>query len=163
MRSPAPVTIITIELPADQSSRSTISWTISAMLGVQIRFVCLIAWIGWHSILLGREWVHDASFESRTRKRSFGSEVIVSGSLDNNDGVLNVVLLLSHANALDGCPEVTRLMLERLWLNEQLAKVIRHHPFGPMLCGINTDDSKPRPTDLLHTRPDDAVRFLKIR
>jgi hypothetical protein len=88
------------------------------MLSVQVRFIRLVAWIGRHSVLLGRERMYHACFKSGTGESVLGSEMVIAGTLDNDDDVLNVVLLLSMANLRDGCPEVTGLMLESLWLDE---------------------------------------------
>jgi hypothetical protein len=131
-----------------------------SMLSVQIGFVGLVTGISRHAILLGRERMHDARFKPGAGERTLGSEMVVSSSLQHDDGVLNIVLLLSLMNLRDGCLEVARLMLERLWLNEQPAKVIRHHPLGTILGWIDTDDGESITANLCNARRDDTARLL---
>jgi hypothetical protein len=82
--------------------------------------------------------------------------------LRNDDGVPDVMLLLYLANLRDGSLEVARLMLERLRLDDQFARVIRHHPLGSMLGRINTDDGEWITTDFGNPRRDHAVWLLQM-
>ena len=88
--------------------------------------------------------------------------MVITSSLHHDDGVPDVVLLLSLANLRNGRLEMARLMLERLWLNEQLAILIRHHPLGSILGWINTDDGESITTDLGNPRRDHSVGLLQM-
>ena len=78
-----------------------------SMLGVQVSFIRFVAWIGRHAVLLGRERMHNACFKSGSGESTLGSKMVIPGTLDDDDDVPTVVLLLSLANQRDGCPEVT--------------------------------------------------------
>ncbi len=53
-------------------------------------------------------------------------------------------------------------MLQCLWFDEQIAKVVGHHPFRAMLCGIDTHDGELLTAHLLHARRDDTICLLHI-
>ncbi|MCH7728035.1 MAG: hypothetical protein IH991_16395 [Planctomycetes bacterium] len=52
-------------------------------------------------------------------------------------------------------------MLQCLTLDEQIPKVVGHHPFRSMLGWIDTHDRKPLTANFLDTRPDDAIWVLE--
>ena len=74
----------------------------SSMLSKQIGLVGFVARIGWHPILFGGERMHDACFQASTGESPLGRQMVISGSFHDDDGVLNVVLLLGLANQLHG-------------------------------------------------------------
>ena len=102
----------------------------------------------------------DTRFKSSPGERSLGRQVVVSGSFHDDDGVLNVVLLLGFANLLHGHLEEGGLMLQRLGFDQQIAKVVGHHPLRPMLGRIDADDGELFTTHLLDPRCDDAGWLL---
>ena len=60
-----------------------------------------------------------------------------------NAHVLNVVLLLGLANELYyGKLEAGRLVRDRLWFDENVPKVISHHPLRTMFGWIDADDGE---------------------
>jgi len=81
------------------------------MLGIQIGSIRLDARVGRRPILLGRERMNDTCFKSSFGESPFGRQMIVPGSFQDHDRILNVVLLLSFANLLHRQPEEGRLML----------------------------------------------------
>ena len=89
--------------------------------------------------------------------------MVISSSLDDDDGVLDVVLFLGLANQLDGQFEAGRLVLQCSRLDEQVAKIVGHHPLRAMLGRIHTDDGEPFTAHLLDARSDDAIRVLQRR
>ena len=74
--------------------------------------------------------------------------MVVPGSFNDDNRVLDVMFLLSLANKCEGNLEMPRLVLKRLWLDEQFPDVARHHPFRAILSRIDTNDCKPVSTDL---------------
>ena len=52
-------------------------------------------------------------------------------------------------------------MLQNLGLDEDIAKVIGHHPRGTMFCWIDANDGEMLPSHLLNTRTDDSIGFLQ--
>ena len=71
------------------------------------------------------------------------------------------MLLLGLANLLYRQLKESRLMLKRLRLDEQVSKVVGHHPLGTMLGWIDTHDSEPFTSHLPDARADDAIRLLQ--
>ena len=130
------------------------------VLSVEIGSICFDARIGRHAILLGCERVQDACLKSSIGKSPLGSQVVISGAFYNDDGVLDLVLLLSCANLGRGQLEASRSMLQCLTLDQQVSKVVSHHPLGAMLRRIDANDGEPVPTDSGHTRRDDPTRLL---
>src|SRR5687767_458547 len=124
------------------------------MLRVQVSFISLVAWIGWHSVLLCRKRMDNTCFKSGVRERAFWTEMVVPCSFDDDNQILNLVLLLSLFNEGDCRLEMTSLVLKRSWRDKQLSKIIRHHPLGPMLCGINTYDGESVAADPYNSRRD---------
>ena len=105
--------------------------------------------------------MNDACFKAGFGKRPFGSQVVVARPFHDDDRVLNVVLLLSFPNLRDGQLEVDRSVLYRLRFDEQISKVVRHHPLGPMLGRIDAHDRKSVTPHLLDAGPDDSVGLLE--
>lgn len=132
------------------------------MLSIEIGFIGLIAGIGRHAILLGREGMHDACFKSCFGESPFGSQMIVSSSFHNDDRVLNVVLLLRFANPRHGQLEEDGLMLKCLAFDEQISKVVGHHPLRPMLGRIDANDGESGAADLRDPGSNDPTWLLQI-
>lgn len=132
------------------------------MLSIKIGFVGLIARVCGHAVLLGRERMYDAHFKTCFGECSFGNKMVIPGSFDNHDHVFDVVLLLDLTNLRHSHLEECRLMSQRLWRDKQLAKVIGHHPFGPLFGGINAHDGKSITADLGDARPDNAIGLLQV-
>ena len=105
--------------------------------------------------------MHDTGLESGTGEGTLGRQVVVACAFHDDDGVLNVVLLLGLANLLYRQLKESRLMLKRLRLDEQVSKIVGHHPLGTMLGWIDTHDSKPFTSHLPDARADDAIRLLQ--
>jgi hypothetical protein len=87
--------------------------------------------------------------------------VVVSCPLNDDDRILNVAFLLGLANPLHDQLEANRSVLQRLGFDEQVSKVISHHPFGPMLGWIDADDGEPLTAHLLDAGSDNAVGLLQ--
>ena len=131
------------------------------MLSKQIRLVGLVARISRHPILLGGKGMNDAGFKTGAGKGSLSRQVIVSSPLNDHDDVLNVVLLLGLADLLRGETKTRTAVLHRLWFDEDVSKVIGHHPGGAMFGWIDADDAEMLAPHFLNTRTDDAVWFLQ--
>ena len=98
--------------------------------------------------------------ESGTGEGSFGEQVVVASALDDDDGVLNAVLLLDLANLLHGQLKEGGLVLDSLGFDEDVPKIIRHHPLGTMLGRIDADDAELVTTHLLDAGTDHAIGLL---
>ncbi len=133
-----------------------------SVLSIQIGFIRFVARIGRHAILFGCERMHDACFKSSPGGSPFGRQLIIVGSFHDDDEILDVVLLPGLAKQFHCQLKEARLMLYRSGFNEQIPKVVGHHPLGPMLGWIDTHDGKPLTTNLLDAVSDDAIGFLQI-
>ena len=129
-------------------------------LGIQVRFVSLVARIGRHPILLRHEGMNHPCLESRAGEGPLGRQVVVSRSFHDDDGVLNVILLLSFANLFDRQLKESCLMLHGLGFDEQIPKVVSHHPLRAMFGRIDTDDGKPLTPYLLDAAANHAIGFV---
>ena len=98
------------------------------MLREQIGLIGLVARVGGHSILLGREGTADPRFETGVGKDTLQQQVIVSGSFDGHNGLLDLVLLLGLSNVRDRRLKVGHTMLQRSGLDQQDPEVVSHHP-----------------------------------
>ena len=87
--------------------------------------------------------------ESGAGEGPLGRQVVVSRSFHHDDGVLNVVLLLGLADLLDGQLKERCLMLHGLGFDEQIPKVVGHHPLRTMLGWIDTDNGELLTPDFL--------------
>src|SRR5690348_13464692 len=132
-----------------------------AVLRIQIRLIRLVARIGWHAVLLGGEGMDDARFESCAGEGSLRRQVIIPRPFDDDQRVLDPVRLLSLADQFDGQLEVRRSVLERSGLDEQVSKVIGHHPLRAMLGWIDADDGEPLAAYFLDAGTEDAVGLLQ--
>ena len=63
----------------------------STVLGIQIGLVGLEAGIGGHPVLFRRERMNDARFESGPGESPFGRQMVIPGSLHNDNRILYVV------------------------------------------------------------------------
>ena len=131
-----------------------------AVLRVQVGFVGFIARIGRRPILLGGERMDNPCLESGTGECAFGKQVVVSGPLDHDDGVLNAVLLLRLANLLHCQLKEGGLVLDGLGFDEDVSKIVRHHPLRTMLGRIDADDAELVTAHLLDARTDHAIGLL---
>lgn len=132
-----------------------------SVLSKQVRFVGLIAWISRHPILLGGKGIHDAGFKAGAGKGSLRWQVIVPRPLDDDYEVLNVVLLLDLVNLFDGQFEPRSYVLQNLGFDEDVAKVIGHHPRGAMFGWIDANDGEMLSSHLLNTKANDTIWFLQ--
>ena len=132
-----------------------------SVLGIQVRFVGLVARIRWHAILFRRKRMDYPRIESSLGECTFHRQVVVARSFHDDNRVLNVMLLLGLANLLHGQLETGRLMLERLRFDEQVPEVIGHHPLGSVFGRINTHDRKTLTAHLLDAGTNDAIGFLE--
>ena len=57
--------------------------------------------------------------------------------------------------------EADRSVLDRLRFDEQIPKVVRHHPLGPVLGRIDAHDRKSVTPHFLDAGPDDPVGLLE--
>jgi hypothetical protein len=106
--------------------------------------------------------MHDAGFKSSLGERPFGSQMVVSSSFHNDDHVLNVVFLPRLANLFHCQLKAGRSMFQCLTFNQQIPEVVRHHPLGPILGWINTDNRELLTAHALHSGPNDTTRLLQI-
>lgn len=91
-----------------------------------------------------------------------GREMLVPSSFNDDNRVLDVMLLLSLANKYEASLEMPRLMLKRLWLDEQFSELIGYHPLRAVLCRIDTNDREPVSTDLGNARCDYTTWLLQM-
>jgi hypothetical protein len=131
------------------------------VLSKYVGFVRLIARISRHPILLGREEMNDAGFKTGPGKGSLRGQIIVSSPLDDDDEILNVVLLLDLVNLFHGQFEAGSYVLQNLGFDEDIAKIIGHHPRGAMFGWIDANDGEMLPSHLLSTSTDDTIWFLQ--
>jgi hypothetical protein len=111
--------------------------------------------------LLGGKGVNGAGFKARSGKGSLRGQIVVSRPLDDDDEVLNVVLLLDFVDLFHGQFEARSSVLQDLGCDEDIAKVVGHHPRGAMFGWIDADDGEMLSSDLLNTRADNTIRFLQ--
>jgi len=64
-------------------------------------------------------------------------------------------------NLFHGQFEARSSVLQNLRLDEDIAKVISHHPRGAMFGWIDANDGEMFSSDFLNTRADDTIRFLQ--
>ena len=89
-----------------------------SMLSVEIGSVGLIAGIGRHAVLLGREGMNDPGIESSLGKNPLGGKMVVPRPFYNHDHVLNVVSLLRFTNLRHRQLEESRLVFQGLTFDE---------------------------------------------
>nr|WP_236620991.1 hypothetical protein [Rhodopirellula sallentina] len=106
--------------------------------------------------------MHHACLETGTGEGTFRCEVVVPGSFNDDNRVLDLMLLLSLANEYDGSLEMSRLMFKRLRFDEQLPEVIGHHPFRAILSWIDRNDCKSVTTDLGNAIRDGTTWLLQM-
>jgi len=105
--------------------------------------------------------MHHAGLESRLGECTFHRQVVVARSFHDDNRVLNAMRLLGLANLLHGQHEEGGLVRERLMFDEQVSKVVSHHPLGPVFGRIDTHDRKALTAHLLDARANDAIGLLK--
>ena len=71
------------------------------------------------------------------------------------------MLRLDLMNLFHGQLETRSCVLQNLGLDEDIAKVIGHHPRGAMFGWIDANDGEMLPSHLLNTRTDDTIWFLQ--
>ena len=71
------------------------------------------------------------------------------------------MLLLDLVNLFHGQFEARSSVLQDLGFDEDIAKVIGHHPRGAMFGWIDADDGEMLPAHLLNTRTDDTIGLLQ--
>ena len=71
------------------------------------------------------------------------------------------MLLLDLVNLFHGQFETRSSVLQDQRFDENIAKVIGHHPRGAMFGWIDADDGEMLPSHLLNTRTDDTIWFLQ--
>lgn len=98
----------------------------------------------------------DARFESGAGEGSPRRQVIIPRPLDDNQCVFDAVLSLSLADQFDSQLEVLRSVLKRSGLDNQVSKVIRHHPLRAMLGWIDADDREPLAAHFLDAGTENA-------
>src|SRR6516162_10616293 len=131
------------------------------VLRIQIVFIGLVAGVGRHAILLGSERMDHARFESGPGESPLGRQVVVSGSLHHDDGVPDVVLLLSLSNHLHRHLDEDALVLDGLGLDQQIPEVVGHHPLRTMLGGIDADNGEVLTAYSLDTGTDYSTGLLQ--
>ena len=105
--------------------------------------------------------MNDTRFESGPGKGPLGRQVVISGSLNHDDCIPDVVLLLGLSNHLHRYFEEDALMFDGSGLDNQIPEVVGHHPLRPMLGGINADNREVLTTHLLDTRANDSIGLLQ--
>ena len=131
-----------------------------AVLSEQVGVVGFVCGIGGKAKLLGGKRVDDAGFEAGLGESTLGSEVVVSGAFDGDDEVLDAVLFLGVSNQESGGVEMSGLVFEGAWLDEQISHVIGHQPLRALFGGIDTNEGELFSADLLDPWTQGAVRLL---
>lgn len=135
-----------------------------AMHGRQIVGVRLVSRIGRQSKLLGGESAvggHQPRVKARLHERSPRGLVIVPGSFDHDQHILNATLLHDAPHPREHGVQMRPIMLDRLRLDQDLSQKNRHHPPRPLLSGIDTHDPKLLHPDLGDSRRDHPTRLLQ--
>ena len=120
------------------------------MLGMEVGLIGLVAWVGGHTILLGGKRMDHTGFEASFDEGVFGRQVVIPSAFYHNDGIFDVVLLLSLTNLLDRHLEEWPLVLQGLRLDQHIPKVVGHHPLRAVLGRIDAHDREVLTTDLLN-------------
>jgi hypothetical protein len=102
-----------------------------------------------------------ARFESGPGESPPGRQVVVSGSLNHDDRVPDVVPLLGLSNHLHRHLEEDALVLDGLGLDQQIPEVVGHHPLRTMLGGIDADNGEVLTAYSLDTGTDHSTGLLQ--
>ena len=131
------------------------------MLSKQIGGVCLVAGVGRYAIMFGGERMHDTCFITSSGESPFGRQMVISRTFHDDDDVLDVVLLLGLPNEFDRRSETDSSVLYRSRVDEQIPKVVSHHPLGSVFRGIDAHDGEPLTAHFLDAGSDNPIRFLQ--
>jgi hypothetical protein len=129
---------------------------------MKIGLVCLVARIRRHAILFRSKRMDNANLKSGVGESPLGNQVKVARALHTDDHVFNLVLLLGFSDLGKGEFEKACPMLERTWSNQQLAEIVGHHPFRPILRRVNTNDPEASAPDFGHTGPMIPLGFCRL-